>query len=53
VQLQNIEIITLSYPYGADEVRDLFAQHFPDATPSELDVWVAECEPAPWTRCPA
>jgi len=45
VQLQNVEIITMSYPYSEEDVRELFAQHFPDATQSEIDAWIADCEP--------
>jgi len=45
VQLQNVEIILESYPYSEDEVRELFAQHFPDATQGEIDGWIAGCGP--------
>lgn len=45
VKMQNMEIITLAYPYSQEDVRELFAQHFTDETQSNIDAWIAECEP--------
>lgn len=41
IQLQNIELIFLSYPYSEEEVRELLSQHFPDMPESEIEGWIA------------